>query len=108
VPAPTSAAAPFELRREQRQLTLAGVLTFASAQRARQLGIEALAAAPAGDIEIDCAGITHADSAGLSVLIDWLGFARRAQRRLRYRQLPADVSALARISEVQELLQRGV
>jgi phospholipid transport system transporter-binding protein len=108
VPAPTSAAAPFELRRSERQLTLAGVLTFASAERARQLGMEALAAAPAGDVEIDCAGLTQADSAGLSVLIDWLGLARRGQRRLRYRQLPAGINALARISEVQGLLERGV
>jgi phospholipid transport system transporter-binding protein len=108
VPAPTSVAAPFELRRAERQVTLTGVLTFASAQRARQLGIDALAAAPAGDVEIDCAGITQADSAGLTVLIDWLAFARRAQRRLRYLQLPAGINALARISEVQELLESGV
>ena len=82
------------------------------AQRSRAafevvIAIEAFANL-AGDVEIDCAGITQADSAGLTVLIDWLAFERRAQRRLRYLQLPAGINALARISEVQELLESGV
>jgi phospholipid transport system transporter-binding protein len=105
---PLAAPAAFELRTAQPGVLAAvGALTFASARRARELGSQAIGVA-AGELEVDCAGITLADSAGLSVLIDWLGVARLAQRRLRYRQLPAGIAALARISEVEELLARGV
>ena len=84
-----------------------GPLTFATARRARELGLQAFAAAPGEGLEIDCAGITACDSAGLAVLLDWLGTARHAGRKLRYTQLPAGIAALARISEVEELLVGG-
>lgn len=84
-----------------------GPLTFATARRARDLGEQALAGASASALEIACAGITASDSAGLAVLLDWLGAARRAGRALRYTQLPPGLAALARISEVEELLASG-
>ncbi|HEY8053978.1 MAG: lipid asymmetry maintenance protein MlaB [Steroidobacterales bacterium] len=85
-----------------------GVLTFATARAARARGLAVLSAAPAGPLEIDCAGLGVADSAGLAVLLDWLSAARRAGRSLRYAHLPQDLVALARIGEVDELLERGV
>lgn len=88
-------------------LTAQGPLTFATARQARELGRRSLAASSV-PLEVDLAGVSPSDSAGLAVLIDWLAEARRAQRSLRYRQLPAGLSALARISEIDELLARGV
>ena len=90
------------------RLAAQGPLTFATARRARELGRQALAAAAANGLEIDCSGISAADSAGLAVLIDWLAAARAARRTLRYFGLPDGVTALGRISELQELLERGV
>lgn len=88
-------------------LSARGPLTFASARRAREEGLKSLATG-SGALELDCAGITLVDSAGLAVLIDWLGRARQAQRTLCYRHLPEGVIALARISDLEELLERGV
>ena len=85
-----------------------GPLTFVSARRACELGVQTLAQAPDGKLAIDCGGITVSDSAGLAVLLEWLGVARRAGRSLHYTQLPQDLAALAHISDVQELLERGV
>ena len=62
-------------------------------------------AADAG--EIDCRGITTSDSAGLAVLLEWLSVAKRMGRSLRYAQLPEGLAALARISDVEQLLERG-
>jgi phospholipid transport system transporter-binding protein len=62
----------------------------------------------ARELEADCSGIAVSDSAGLTVLLDWLGHAKREGRSLRFANLPAGVLAIARISEVDELLQRGV
>ena len=85
-----------------------GPLTFATARRAREQGLQCLASAAGRELEVDCGGITASDSAGLAVLLDWLGAMKRAGRALRYTHLPADLVALARISEVEELLERGV
>lgn len=85
-----------------------GELTFATARLARQQGLAVLRGADAGPLEIDCSAVSLADSAGLAVLLDWLGAAKAAGRKLRYTHLPEDVVALARISEVDELLAQGV
>jgi phospholipid transport system transporter-binding protein len=90
------------------RLALEGPLTFATARAGRELGERALANGRDGALEIDCAGITASDSAGLAVLLDWLRSAKRAGRSLRYSHLPEGLRALARISEVEELLARGV
>ncbi len=89
-------------------LNAQGPLTFASARRACELGVQALARASGGRIDIDCRGISASDSAGLAVLIEWLGVAKRAGRSLRYTQLPQGLASLARISDLQDLLERGV
>ena len=89
-------------------LSAEGPLTFASARGACALGAAALAQAGSGRVEIDCHGITSSDSAGLAVLLEWLAVARRAHRSLRYTHLPEGLAALARISDVRELLESGV
>ncbi|HVN47059.1 MAG TPA: STAS domain-containing protein [Steroidobacteraceae bacterium] len=89
-------------------LSAEGPLSFATARDACALGIAALTAAGGRTLEIDCRGITRSDSAGLAVLLEWLAAARRCGKSLHYTHLPEGLAALARISEVQELLERGV
>jgi phospholipid transport system transporter-binding protein len=89
------------------RLAARGPLTFATARAARELGLDALARASGPGLEIDCSGITLSDSAGLAVLLDWLGAARSTGRTLRYTHLPEGLLALGRISEVEELLSGG-
>jgi len=93
---------------EAGRLTAQGSLTFATARRACEQGVAALAQAKGARLDIDCGGITSSDSAGLAVLLEWLGVAKRAGRSLRYTRLPRGLAALARISDVEELLERGV
>jgi phospholipid transport system transporter-binding protein len=89
-------------------LAASGPLTFAAARAARQLGLKALAGASGQGLQIDCGRVTAADSAGLAVLLDWLAAAKRSGRSLRFAHLPEGLLALARISEVEQLLTRGV
>lgn len=81
-----------------------GELTFATAREARQLGLLVLEGSRADRIVIDCSGVSRADSAGLAVLLDWLAWGRRRSRQLVLENLPASLVAIARISEVDELL----
>ncbi len=87
---------------------LRGSLTFATARQARIEGLEKFQQCGARACEVDCSGIAKSDSAGLSVLVDWLALAKRDGRSLRYVKLPEGLIALAKISEVEELLQKGV
>ncbi|HEV7614028.1 MAG TPA: STAS domain-containing protein [Steroidobacteraceae bacterium] len=57
---------------------------------------------------IDLAGVTGSDSSGLALLIEWLSVAKAAGRALRYDNLPSQLQQLARLSEVEELLVRGL
>ena len=55
-------------------------------------------------IEIDLDGVQSTDSAGLALLVEWTGWAKREKRKLRFKNLPKQAQALARISEVDKLL----
>jgi len=88
------------------RVEVSGALVFATARHARQEGLRVIAAANAsqGAIDIDCSGVTASDSAGLTVLLDWLSCARRAGRTLTLSNLPAPILAVAKISNVEDLL----
>jgi phospholipid transport system transporter-binding protein len=102
-------AGPFRLAAGGSGRLLAeGPLTFATARRARELGLDAIDAAAGGALLIDCQGVTVSDSAGLAVLLDWLAAAKAQGGSLRFEHLPQGLAALGRISEVSELLGRGV
>jgi phospholipid transport system transporter-binding protein len=85
-----------------------GSLTFATARRAREAGLQKFRECSARACTVDCGGITTSDSAGLTVLLDWLALAKRDGRSLRYVNLPGDLLAIAKISEVDGLLQQGI
>jgi phospholipid transport system transporter-binding protein len=104
-----TAAAPVQLTESTPgKFAASGPLTFPTARRARELGLAAFGATSSRDIQVDCSGITASDSAGMTVLLDWLAFAKRSERSLRFRSLPQQVLAIARISDVQDLLEKGV
>lgn len=85
-----------------------GDLNFGTARRAYEAGVRAFAAGADQDIDVDCGTVGSADSAGLAVLIEWLAWARRAGRGMRFSNLPAAIRAVANISAVQALVEQGV
>lgn len=93
------------------RLAVSGSLTFQTARRAYEAGCSLLAAAgggsAAGPVQIDCAGVTESDSAGLAVLIEWLAAATRLGRHVHYQNLPEGIRATAQISDVTSLLESG-
>ena len=44
----------------------------------------------------------------MTVLLDWLAFAKRNGRSMHFARLPEQVQEIARISDVLELLEKGV
>lgn len=55
-------------------------------------------------IDVDMSGVRQADSAGLALLLEWRSWARTAGRRIAYQNIPPQIAAVARISEVEALL----
>lgn len=58
----------------------------------------------AKQLEIDLAGVPEGDSAGLALLIEWLRQAKQQQQEIRFKNVPKQIAALARISEVGDLI----
>ena len=83
-------------------LTVRGDLDFDNAPAALAHGFALLG--DAKECEIDLSGLRSGDSAGLAVLIEWLSSALRRGATLRYTGVPAQMRAIARISELEDLL----
>jgi phospholipid transport system transporter-binding protein len=105
-PAP-SAAPPEVVSAAADRLAVRGTLTFETARRASEAGLRAIDASSTRALEIDCAGVTAADSAGLAVCLVWLARAQHDGRELRFTNLPASIRALARISDIEPLIDGG-
>ena len=55
-------------------------------------------------IKVDFSGVSEADSAGLALMLEWVSWARAARREMRFFDIPSQIQAVARISEVEEFL----
>jgi phospholipid transport system transporter-binding protein len=58
-------------------------------------------------VDVDLGGVTESDSSGLALLLEWLRLSRIADRAIHFTNLPAQIGALARISEVEDLVMPG-
>lgn len=85
---------------------LSGTLSFTTVAGLLPMGGALIREGRAG--VIDLAQVDASDSAGLALLIEWLSIARSAGRKLRYENVPGPLLQLARLSDVERLLQQGV
>lgn len=82
-------------------------LTFATVTALRPLGLTALATAAGRPVVMELGAVTQVDSAGLALLVDWLAAARARDTALRFEGLSPALRALARLSDVEDLLAPG-
>jgi phospholipid transport system transporter-binding protein len=90
------------------RVTVSSALTFATARRICAAGIECFVSDGSPLIVVDCAGVPNADSAGLAVLIEWRRWVHQRERHLKFVNLPTQISAIAHLSEVSEVLADAV
>ena len=79
-----------------------GELDFASVPALYQRSQEVFPDCP--ELRLDLAGVTRANSAGLALLLEWLGESRRAGRTLAFENVPPGLINLAHISELEDIL----
>lgn len=58
-------------------------------------------------LTVDLSAITHTDSAGLALLLEWITWANHTVREIRFEGMPEKIDAIARTTEVDSLLKRG-
>jgi phospholipid transport system transporter-binding protein len=90
--------------RGQNLFSLEGELTFATAAAA--LKKTARLFRGGGEFRFDLAGIGRVDSAGVGLLLEWMRRAEEADAGLRFAHLPEHLRAIARVSGVEELLDK--
>lgn len=84
---------------------VSGPMQFSNATALLEQGRTALAAAAQlADVTLDLQSVGRTDSAGLAVLLEWLAIARHASHRLKVVNPPANLLALARVSEVDRII----
>lgn len=96
-------AAAFQVSRAAPDtLQVSGALTFATAAQA----LSAINAAVASDgcRQVDLAGVSQSDSAGLACVLAVLAEASERGRPVAMRNVPAGMRILARVCEVDSLL----
>ncbi len=54
-----------------------------------------------GPVTIDLAGVTHADSAGVALLVEWQQQARAVGRPLQFVNIPGQVRKIIYVSSLQ-------
>ena len=87
------------------RLEASGALGYESAGRALPGGLALIEKGK--PCTIDLSRVTEADSAGLAVLVEWLATARARGATIRYECIPAQILAVARISDLESLLLDG-
>lgn len=95
--------APFSIEADgPERLRARGELGFKTAAAALKAGLALLP--QGGKCTVDLAGVTSADSAGLAVLVEWLAAAAERGGSLMFEAVPAQLRAIARISDLEPLL----
>ena len=87
------------------RFALDGEMTFATAEQI--LRISEAHFEQYTRIEVDFSAITDSDSAGLALLLEWITWANHTVREIRFTSLPERVIAIAKTTEVDNLLNRG-
>ncbi len=84
---------------------ISGDMTFATVTSILETSKELFGELPL--IKLDLSGVVRGDSAGLALLLEWINWSTAYGREIRYFGIPAQVLAIARISEVEDLLSAG-
>lgn len=56
------------------------------------------------EVQIDLSQVQRADSAGVALLVEWMGEARRRSVTIRYLNVPAQMLAIVRVTSLDQIL----
>jgi len=83
-------------------LAVKGELSFGTVTSILEQGNDLLA--EASEITIDLQGVTHSDSSGLALLLEWIGVAKQNQQSIHIINVPAQMIAIAKATGIDKIL----
>ena len=86
------------------QFKLTGVINFETSPAVEQQGKKQLQGAAGEHWQIDLSKIVQVDSSALSVCLSWMRLARAQQKIIKFTHMPLELSALAEVCGVKNLL----
>ncbi|HUO43859.1 MAG TPA: STAS domain-containing protein [Burkholderiales bacterium] len=89
------------IERDGDTVRVSGALTLATVVSLRDAGAACLTA---GDVMVDLKAVTEVDSSALSLLLEWRREAQRRHLRIRYSNLPSNLTSLAALYGVGEII----
>ncbi len=95
-------------RQDTRTYSVHGVMTFDSVTDLWRQSMDMFSGETV--LQIDLAQVTHTDSAGLALLVEWMREASRQSARIDFLHLPAQMLALAEAANLEQVLvgKRGL
>lgn len=84
------------------RFALAGDLSFGTAEQIRRASLDQFDGQPS--IEVNMSRVEMTDSAGLALLLEWIGWANHSDVEIRFLNIPEKILAIAQTAEVDELL----
>ena len=88
-------------------LAVDGDLVFDTVSELIEPGGEVVEAAT-GVLRVDLANVGRTDSAGLALLLEWLGRAREQSLEVRFDNVPAQMLRIAHASGLEELFDASI
>lgn len=89
--------------RGQGEVGVSGELTFATVMKLHGKAVS-LFQKQGGDLIIDLAAVSRADSAGLALLVEWMRWGKQRGVAIAFRAIPDQLRAIATASDLDELL----
>jgi len=89
--------------RNEDTISIAGRLDFSTAKSALLAVNAELQSTPSVSV-IDLGGVTHSNSAGLALMIEWLAEAQRSQRDVRFQNIPDSLRQISTVCQVDSLI----
>lgn len=90
------------VERDGETLHVRGKLDFDSVAALWDATESLFAASPPS--RIDLGGVSHTDSAGVALLVEWLGWFQRRRRELVFINVPAQMRAIIGIADLDDVL----
>jgi phospholipid transport system transporter-binding protein len=89
-------------RQDARAYGVHGAMTFDSVTELWRQSADMFSGEPV--LQIDLTKVTHTDSAGLALLVEWLREASRRGARIEFLHLPTQMLALAGAANLEQVL----
>lgn len=85
------------------QWSLSGPLNVDTIKRIWHEGHHLLHKTQAAQIELNLSGLIEPDSASVALLLDWLRYAKKHHKTIRFHHIPVKMQEIIRLSNLQDI-----